>query len=229
MASHSCSRGETEDILSQPGNINDWAKGQWSEYEVHKGEKQFTIRYTVIARDEFDTSLFWIESVVNTGEDSFLWQALVPEFFKGSPKELVIVDLTQSKLEALAVPLGKNCRTDFLLGSFDPSNLKRLGFETDFISTPAGKFYSLHCQLMIEDKPASAWISSKAPIFGLVQWESQNEVRTLVNFGYDGKSILPKDIVRMQIGPADFSKPVFRENLVTFVIDTSAAIIESIP
>lgn len=224
----SCSKGKTEDILSQPGNIQRWAKGQWSEYEIHKGDKEFVVRYTVIGKDNADTGLFWIESVVKTPEDSFLWQALVPEYFMGNPKELVIVDLTQSRLEALAIPLGKKCNTDFLIGSFDPENLKRLGFETDFINTPAGKFYSLHCQLMIEDKPASVWISSKAPIFGLVIWESQNEVRTLIDFGYDGKSILPPDIVRIQIGPADFSKPVFRNNLVTFVSDTSGSVGDSL-
>ncbi len=215
-----CSRGKTEDVLSQPGNIQSWAKGQWSEYEVHKGERQFTVRYTVIGKDESDSGLFWIESIVKSSEDSFLWQALVPEFFKGPPRELVIVDLTQSRLEALAIPLGKKCRTDFLIGSFDPEELKKLGFETDFVTTPAGKFYSLHCQMMIDNSPVDAWISSKAPIFGLVSWESKNEVRTLVNLGYDGKSILPPDIVRIQIGPADFSKPVFKNNLVTFVSDS---------
>ena len=54
-------------------------------------------------------------------------------------------------------------------------------------------------------------------ILGIAKWESSDQVRTLTAYGKDGRSILPLDIVRKQISPADFSKPVFKENLISFV------------
>ncbi|KQC15156.1 MAG: hypothetical protein APR63_04260 [Desulfuromonas sp. SDB] len=213
----SCSGPQTEQVLSQPGNIPQWQVGQWAEYEVHQGSSQLSIKYTIVDKIVEQDTLFWVESVVKTESDSFLWQALVPEYFNGTPAELVIVDLTQKEWEALAMPLGRSCRSTFLLGNFNPENLRKLGFETDYINTPAGEFYCLHCRLSINQLEADVWISGAIPILGIAKWESSDQVRTLTAYGKEGRSILPVDIVRKQISPADFSKPVFKENLISFV------------
>lgn len=227
-----CTNGKTEEILREPGDIPQWTVGQWAEYEIHKGSEEYTIKYTIVDREYDEENFFWIESIVVTENDSFLWQALVPEYFNGTPKELVIVDLTQRDWEALAIPLGQSCRTIFMLGNFNPENLKKLGFETENITMPAGEFYSLHCRFTIETKPVDVWISSKVPILGIVRWESQDELRTVKDYGENGRSILPDDIVRRQISPADFSKHVFKENLISFyqenIPDTDSLISDSI-
>lgn len=217
LISLSCGKEKTIEEISQPGNIKRWAIGQWAEYKVNKGEKEYIIRYTIVDQDFNDTNLFWVESVIRTENDSFLWQTLVPEYFQGLPKELIIVDLTKNRWEALAMPLGQTCKSEFLLSSLTPDNVRNTGFETEYIDTDLGQLFSLHCRIFADSSDVNIWINSEIPIYGLVKWEATSEYRIVINYGDNGKTILPKDIERIQISPSDFSKSIFRDNLVSFV------------
>jgi len=213
----SCGKEKPIEEISQPGNIKRWEIGQWAEYKVNKGSKEYIVRYTIVDQDFNDTNLFWVESVIKTENDSFLWQTLVPEYFKGSPEELIIVDLTQNTWEALAMPLGQTCKSEFLLSNLTPENIRKTGFETDYVDTDLGELFSLHCKMFVDSSDVNIWINSEIPIYGLVKWEAPNEYRIIIDYGNNESSILPHDIVRIQVSPKDFSKPIFKDNLVSFV------------